>query len=194
MSGQFKEFDESLTELKRLFLIGVFIIFVILGGQFKSFAQPVIILFTIPFAFVGAMIGLLVSGSPFSIVALYGMVALAGVAVNDAIVMIDFINKARASGVGKWSSLLRAGRLRLRPIFLTSLTTIGGLLPTALGLGGRSESWAPLANVIVWGMVGSTAMTLFVIPCIYRIIIDDIPGWRQRRKAKRRARREARAV
>jgi len=193
MSGQFKEFEESLTALKRLFLIGVFIIFVILGGQFKSFSQPLIILATIPFAFIGAMIGLLVSGSPVSLIALYGLVALAGVAVNDAIVMIDFINKGRAAGIGKWSSLLRAGRLRLRPIFLTSLTTIGGLLPTALGLGGRSESWSPLANVIVWGMMGSTLMTLFIIPCIYRIIIDDIPGCWRRWRAKRRAKKEARA-
>ncbi len=194
MSGQYKEFQESFASLQRLFLIGVFLIFVILGGQFKSFFQPIIILFTIPFAFIGAMVGLLVSGSPLSIVTLYGMVALAGVAVNDAIVMIDFINKSRVNGDGKWASLLRAGRLRLRPIMLTSLTTIGGLLPTALGLGGRSESWAPLAAVIVWGMAASTLMTLFVIPCIYRIMIDDIPAWRQRRKEKRRLKRAAKAL
>ncbi|MDP8224123.1 MAG: efflux RND transporter permease subunit [Candidatus Lernaella stagnicola] len=191
-SGQFKEFEESFAALKRLFLVGVFLIFVILGGQFKSFKQPFIILFTIPFAFIGAMFGLLVAGAPFSIVAMYGMVALAGVAVNDAIVLIDFINKARASGLGTWHSLFRAGSLRLRPILLTTITTIGGLLPTAIGLGGRSETWSPLANVIVFGMLGSTLMTLFVIPCIYRILIDDIPRWRQRRKEKRRTRRALR--
>jgi multidrug efflux pump subunit AcrB len=191
-SGQFKEFEESFSALKRLFLIGLFLIYVILGGQFKSFFQPLIILFTIPFAFIGSMFGLLVAGAPFSIVAMYGMVALAGVAVNDAIVMMDFVNKARASGYGAFHSLFRAGTLRLRPILLTTVTTVGGLLPTALGLGGRSSTWAPLANVIVFGMLGSTMMTLFVIPCVYRIIIDDIPLWRRRLKARRQEKRLAR--
>ena len=185
--GEFKEFEESFAALGRLFLIGVFLIFVILGGQFKSFIQPFIILFTIPFAFIGSMIGLLISGSPFSIVVMYGIVALAGVAVNDAIVMIDFVNSARARGVGAMESLIESGALRLRPILLTTVTTVGGLLPTALGLGGRSESWAPLANVIVFGMLASTLMTLFVIPCIYRILIDDILAWAKRIGEKREA-------
>ena len=178
--GEFKEFEESFASLKMLFLVGIFLVYVILGGQFKSFVQPIIILFTIPFAFIGSMLGLLVAGSSFSIVVMYGIVALAGVAVNDAIVMIDFVNKAREKGIDKLQSLLQAGQLRLRPILLTTITTVGGLLPTALGLGGRSESWAPLANVIVFGMLGSTLMTLFIIPCVYRIFIDDIP-----RKLKR---------
>ena len=186
MGGEFKEFEESFKSLQQLFLIGVFLIFVILGGQFKSFIQPFIILFTIPFAFIGAMIGLLVSGSPFSIVTMYGIVALGGVAVNDAIVLIDFVNNSRKNGMGKNESLIESGKLRLRPIFLTTITTVGGLLPIALGLGGRSQSWAPLANVIVFGMIASTLMTLFVIPIIYKIIIDDIPDWRRSRKERRR--------
>jgi multidrug efflux pump subunit AcrB len=181
MGGQFKEFEESFSSLKQLFLIGVFLIFVILGGQFKSFTQPFIILFTVPFAFIGSMIGLLIAGSPFSIVVMFGMVALAGVAVNDAIVMIDFVNRSRKNGEGKVESLINAGKLRLRPIFLTTVTTVGALLPTALGLGGRSETWSPLANVIVFGMLGAMFMTLFIIPCLFRILIDDIPGWMRRR-------------
>jgi len=191
MGGQFKEFEEAFASLGRLFLLGVFLIYVILGGQFKSFIQPFIVLFAIPFSFIGAMFGLLVAGAPFSIVAMYGMVALAGVAVNDAIVMIDFINGARRRGADSWTSIVNAGRLRLRPIFLTTVTTIGGLLPTAVGLGGRSETWAPLANVIVFGILCSTLMTLFIVPCLYRIFVDDIPGWHRRRKEKRRARRAA---
>jgi len=175
--GEFKEFEESFSSLKQLFMVGIFLVFVILGGQFKSFIQPFIILFTIPFAFIGSMIGLLIAGNPFSIVVMYGMVALAGVAVNDAIVMVDFINNARKKGADAISSLIESGTLRLRPILLTTITTVGGLLPTALGLGGRSESWAPLANVIVFGMLASTGMTLFIIPCVYRILIDDIPLW-----------------
>ena len=190
--GQFKEWTESFSSLTRLFLIGILIIFIILGGQFKSFGQPIIILFTIPFAFIGSVFGLLVSGAPFSIVTMFGMVALAGIAVNDAIVMVTFINSARAAGASRWMSLLRAGRLRLRPIILTTVTTVGGLLPVALGLGGHSEVWAPLANVIVWGMLVGTLMTLFVIPCVYSILIDDLGGWISERKQRRIARRASR--
>ena len=185
MGGEFKEFEESFASLKMLFLVGILLVYVILGGQFKSFTQPIIILFTIPFAFIGSMLGLLVAGSSFSIVVMYGIVALAGVAVNDAIVMIDFVNKGRGRGVERRQSLIQAGQLRLRPILLTTITTVGGLLPTALGLGGRSSSWAPLANVIVFGMLGSTMMTLFIIPCVYRIFIDDIP--RKLRKFRRKS-------
>jgi multidrug efflux pump subunit AcrB len=195
--GQFKEFMDSVEALGKLFMVGILLIYIILGGQFKSFGQPLIILFTIPFAFIGSMFGLIVSGAPFSIIAMFGMVALAGIAVNDAIVMVTFVNSSRANGASRWYSLIRAGRLRLRPIILTTVTTVGGLLPTALGIGGHSELWAPLANVIVWGMLVGTMMTLFVIPCLYAVFIDDLGEWRKKRKAKRhgkRARKKQKAL
>ncbi|MFH0765697.1 MAG: efflux RND transporter permease subunit, partial [Calditrichota bacterium] len=174
--GQFKEFEESFSELGRLFGLGVIIIFTILGAQFKSVRQSTIILLTIPFAFIGSMIGLLVNQNPFSIVAMYGMVALAGIAVNDAIVMLSFINGSRAAGSGRWRSIIQSGRQRLRPILLTSLTTILGLLPMALGLGGRSESWMPLANCIIWGLGAATLLTLLVIPSVYTVVVDEAFG------------------
>ncbi len=107
-------------------------------------------------------------------VTMYGIVALAGIAVNDAIVLITFINNARNRGASRYASVVEAGMLRLRPIILTSVTTIGGLLPMALGLGGHSESWAPLANTIIWGMMFATILTLLIIPAVYTIIVDDI--------------------
>ena len=128
-----------------------------------------------PFAFVGAMVGLIISGNPFSIITLFGMVALAGVAVNDAIVLISFVNSAKARGMDPADAVIEGGVLRLRPIILTSATTIAGLLPMAMGLGGMSLTWSPLANTIVWGLGVGTLLTLFMIPAAYLVIVHDIP-------------------
>lgn len=172
--GEFKEFRDTFDNILQLFMIGIFLIYLILSGQFRSFVQPLIILFTIPFAFLGATVGLLILGSKFTVVTMYGIVALAGIAVNDAIVLISFINNARGRGADKYASVMEAGMLRLRPIILTSVTTIGGLLPMALGLGGHSENWAPLANTIIWGLLFATILTLLIIPAVYTIIVDDL--------------------
>jgi len=182
--GQFAEFKEAFSSLTQLFVLGIFIMYMLLGAQFKSFTQPLIILFTVPFAFIGAMLGLIVSGSSFGIVTLFGMVALAGIVVNDSIVLIDFINMRRRKGVSKWRAIMEGGELRLRPILLTTITTIFGLLPMAIGLGGRSETWMPLANTIIWGLAMSTLLTLFIIPALYAIIDDLTPkGHRVHREA-----------
>jgi multidrug efflux pump subunit AcrB len=175
--GEFEEFQEAFSGIFRLFLVGIGLIYVILGTQFRSFIQPLIIMIAIPFAFIGAMLGLLFSGNPFSITTLFGFVALAGVVVNNSIVMVTFINEARRSGVDKRESIIQSGMIRFRPIIMTSLTTIFGLLPMAIGLGGKSEVWGPLANTIVWGLSVSTVLTLLVIPSVYELIVDDIGGW-----------------
>lgn len=178
--GEYQEFKEAFTNVAQLFMIGVLLIYVILGAQFRSYLQPVVVLFTVPFAFVGAVIGLLVSGNPFSIATMFGMVALAGVAVNDGIVLISFANDAKARGVPPEEAVIEAGRLRLRPVILTSATTIAGLLPMAMGMGGMSLTWGPLANSIVWGLWVATVLTLFFIPALYVLIVHDI-GDRLRR-------------
>lgn len=116
--------------------------------------------------------GLLFIGSPFNINNLYGLVALAGVAVNDSLVLISFINDARERGVRRWRSILSAGKIRLRPILLTTITTVIGLLPMAIGIGGKSDIWSPLANVMVWGLSIGTILTLFLVPCLYAILGD----------------------
>ncbi len=171
--GEWNEFKNAFGSLSKLFVIGLLLIYMILGAQFKSFLQPFIILFTIPFAVIGAMTGLLFLGDPFSIATLYGIVALGGVVVNDALVLVDFVNRDRTRGSGRYMSLIRAGKRRLRPILSTSITTIFGLLPMAVGLGGRSVVWGPLATTIVWGLSVATLLTLFVIPALYAIT-DDI--------------------
>ncbi len=177
--GQYDEFTKTFDNILSLFILSIILIFLILGTQFNSYTQPFIILTTVPFALIGAMLGLLISNNPFSIVSMFGFVALAGIVVNDAIVLITFINNRREnnhlSKFQLWRSIVDAGRLRLRPIILTSLTTIFGLLPLAFGIGGQSEMWAPLANVILFGLLISTILTLFIIPC-FVAIIDDIKG------------------
>ncbi|MFC1728808.1 efflux RND transporter permease subunit [candidate division KSB1 bacterium] len=171
--GEFQEMNETLDSLWKLFLFGLFLMYLILGGQFKSFIQPLMIMYTIPFGFIGAVVGLLLVNSPFTIATMYGVIALAGIVVNDSLVLISFINNARQKGLDRWESIIQAGRVRLRPIILTSITTIFGLLPMALGLGGKSATWGPLAATIVGGLFFSTVFTLFVIPCLLAGV-DDI--------------------
>ncbi|KPL08138.1 hypothetical protein AMJ86_01835 [bacterium SM23_57] len=184
-TGAFEEYTEAFSNILQLFAIGLFLIYIILGGQFRSFIQPLVIMGTIPFAFMGAVIGLLLSGDPFSITTLYGIVALGGIVVNDSIVMVTFINNARREGMGRWKSVIQAGQLRLRPVLLTSITTICGVLPMAIGLGGKSEVWAPLANTIAWGLGAATFLTLLILPTVFSIVVDDIGGMWRRFKARR---------
>ena len=170
--GVFDQISESFGELGRLFVVGILIMYVILGAQFKSFIQPIIILFAVPFGFMGAMVGLLIIGAPLSMVALFGTVALAGIVVNDSIVMIDFMNQYRLRGYNKWRAILKGGSVRLRPIILTSVTTICGLIPMAIGLGGKSPIWMPIAYTIIFGLSAATLLTVFVMPALYAITAD----------------------
>ena len=156
----------------KLFIVGLLLIYVVLGAQFRSFIQPIIIMFAVPFGMIGAMVGLLLSDATLSVVAMFGIVALSGIVVNDSIVLIDFINKYRERGYNKWYAILKGGSIRLRPIILTSLTTIFGLIPMAIGLGGKSPIWMPMAYTIIFGLAVATAMTLFVMPALYAITSD----------------------
>ena len=185
--GEFDQILESFKELGlKLLPVGVMLMYFILGAQFKSFLQPFIILFAIPFGVIGAMVGLLITQSTLSLIALFGVVALAGIVVNDSIVLIDFINQRRNQNQKSKTyddqekandpvnelrdAVLKGSRLRLRPIVLTSITTIAGLIPMFLGLGGKSPVWQPLASTIIFGLLFSTLLTLFVMPALYYII------------------------
>ncbi|MBN2527051.1 MAG: efflux RND transporter permease subunit [Deltaproteobacteria bacterium] len=198
-SGEMQEFKDMWANIISLFAFGMLLIYAILGTQFRSYVQPLVIFFTIPFAFVGAVLGLLISGNPFSLITMYGIVALAGVAVNDAIVLVSFVNNERRHGMPIKKAVIEAGRLRIRPILLTTLTTIAGLTPMALGIGGASLTWSPLANTILWGLGVGTLLTLFLIPAIYVIFIDDIGGLIRRwqaasiRRSRRRKQKAQRA-
>jgi multidrug efflux pump subunit AcrB len=186
--GEFAEFANLLIQILQIFLIGIFLIYVILGTQFNSYAQPFLILFSVPFAFVGVIMYLVVSGTPFSTTVLYAGVALAGIAVNDSIVLISFINELKEKNYATEHAVVEAAVLRIRPIVLTSITTIAGLVPTALGLGGQSVVWGPMASTIIFGLFFSTATALLIIPAVYGVW-DDISSRRIEKKRLRSLRR-----
>ncbi|MFP4163747.1 MAG: efflux RND transporter permease subunit [Chitinispirillaceae bacterium] len=184
--GEFEEFQNILADILRLFLVGVFLMYVILGSLFNSYFQPLLLMFTIPFAFAGVVIYLFIANVAFSTVVMYAGVALAGIAVNDSIVLISFINRNRRKQDSIKEAVVEGVKTRLRPIILTSVTTIGGLLPTALGLGGSSPVWGPMASTIIFGLLFSTFTALFIIPCYYYIGADagiKFAGWKNRLSA-----------
>ncbi len=166
-SGELDDIQESLDALVSLFLFGILLIFLILGTQFNSFSQPLMILFTVPMAFMGVVLGLFVTNNPLSLFTMFGVVALAGIAVNDDIVLISTANDSRKRGVSKLYAAIYAGRRRFVPVIITSLTTIAGLFTLATGLAGFSLMWGPVAVAIVWGLASSTVLTLFILPVIY---------------------------
>ncbi len=171
-SGELEDIQESLDAMGKLFALGVGLIYLILATQFRSYWQPLIILLTVPLAFTGVVLGLLVSGNPLSLYTLYGVIALTGIAVNSAIVLIDAANERRAAGMSVQHAAIYAARRRVVPILITSTTTIGGLLSLAIGLGGKSLMWGPVAASIVWGLGFSTVLTLFAVPLVYRMAMQ----------------------
>jgi multidrug efflux pump subunit AcrB len=189
VGGEFSELDDLLIQILRIFLIGVFLIYVILGTQFRSYGQPFLILFAVPFSFVGIVLYLVVSGTPFSTTVMYAAVALAGIAVNDSIVLISFINELREKNYATRDAVVEASATRLRPIILTSVTTIGGLLPTAVGIGGRSVVWGPMASTIIFGLLFSTLTALLLVPCLYGLFDDLKVGRRRRTELRRQSQR-----
>ncbi|MCB1952028.1 MAG: efflux RND transporter permease subunit [Rhodocyclaceae bacterium] len=170
-SGELDDIQESLDSMVRLFAFGVGLIYLILATQFKSYWQPILILVTVPLAFTGVVLGLFVSGNPMSLYTLYGVIALTGIAVNSAIVLIDAANDRLSKGMSVLHAAVYAARRRVVPILITTTTTIGGLFSLAVGLGGKSLMWGPVAASIVWGLGFSTVLTLFAVPLLYRLVM-----------------------
>jgi multidrug efflux pump subunit AcrB len=170
-TGELDDIEESLESMLVLFLLGLGLIYLILATQFKSYFQPFLILITVPMAFTGVVFGLLISNNPLSLYTMYGIIALAGIAVNAAIVLIDAANQRLAAGMRPLHATIFAARRRVIPIIMTTATTIAGLLSLALGLGGRSLLWGPVAVTLVWGLTVSALLTLFIIPLLYRLFM-----------------------
>ena len=168
-SGELDDIQESMDAIGVLFLFGIGLMYMILGTQFRSYFQPLMILVTVPLAFTGVVFGLMITQNPLSLFTMYGVVALAGIAVNAAIVLISAANSRLDSGMSLQHATLYAARRRVVPILITTLTTVAGLFSLAVGLGGKSLIWGPVATAIVWGLGFSTLLTLFVIPLLYRL-------------------------
>ncbi|MDP8216922.1 MAG: efflux RND transporter permease subunit [Candidatus Kaelpia imicola] len=171
--GEQEENVKSLQGFMRAFIIAFFCIFMILAANFNSLIQPFIVMMAIPFGLIGVIWAFLLHGLPLSFFMLMGVVGLSGIVVNDSIVLVEFINNLRQKGIDRRKSIIEAGRLRLRPVLLTTITTSLGLTPTAYGIWGGDPFLKPMALTIVWGLICATVLTLIVIPCIYAVI-DDI--------------------
>ncbi len=170
LAGQNKEMETSLNSLMMALGLAIFLVYIVMAAQFESLLHPFIIMFTIPLAFIGVVLVLYLFNIPLSIVVFLGGIILAGIVVNNAIVLVDYINQLRQRGMQKIDAILLAGRVRLRPILMTTLTTVLGLLPMALGLGDGAEIRTPMAITVIVGLTTATLLTLVVIPTVYAVL------------------------
>ncbi|MGD9136929.1 MAG: efflux RND transporter permease subunit, partial [Desulfobacterales bacterium] len=170
--GQAKRTSESLDSIKSGYLLAMMGIFLLLASQFRSYIQPVIIMMAIPFGLIGAILGHLVMGMEFTIVSIFGIVALSGIVVNDSLILIDFINRALRSGVDISQAVIESGKARFRPVLLTSVTTIAGLFPLLLERSFQAQFLIPMAVSICFGLLIATVLTLLYVPALYLVITD----------------------
>lgn len=170
VAGQNEEMSESFQSLLFALSLAVFLVYLVMASQFESLLHPFIILFTIPLALIGAILALYITGTTISVVVFIGLILLAGIVVNNAIVLIDLINQIREKGTDKIEAIMEGGKSRLRPILMTTLTTTLGLLPLAIGLGDGAELRAPMGITVIGGLLVSTLLTLVVIPVMYSLL------------------------
>ena len=169
VAGQSEEMENSFQSLQFALILAIFLVYLVMASQFESLLHPLLILFTVPLACAGSIYGLYLSGTNISVVVFIGLIMLAGIVVNNAIVLIDRINQLRASGLEKTVAIIEAAQSRLRPILMTTLTTSLGLLPMAIGLGDGAEIRTPMAVTVIYGLLFATVLTLFFIPVIYSL-------------------------
>ena len=172
LEGQEKRTRESLDSLKSGYLLAMMGIFLLLASQFRSYIQPIIIMTAIPFGLIGAILGHLVMGMQFTLISIFGIVALSGIVVNDSLILIDFINRAVRSGAEINTAVVESGKARFRPVFLTSLTTVAGLFPLLLERSFQAQFLIPMAVSISFGLIAATVLTLLYVPALYLIVRD----------------------
>jgi HAE1 family hydrophobic/amphiphilic exporter-1 len=170
IGGQSEDMNESFRSLLFAMALALFLVYLVMASQFESLLYPFVIFFSIPLAAVGALWALWLTATPISVIVFIGLILLAGIVVNNAIVLIDLVNQLRAAGTPLVEALVEGGRLRLRPILMTTLTTTLGLLPLALGVGDGAELRAPMAIPVIGGLVVSTLLTLVVVPVLYKVL------------------------
>ncbi len=167
--GQYEQMQEAFLIMAGAFALATLLVYMIMASQFESFVHPFVIMFTIPLALVGVILALLFTGRPISLPVMIGFVMLGGIAVNNGIVMVDYINQLKRRGVEKKEAILQASAVRLRPVLITAFTTILGMLPMAMSTSEGAEMRAPMAITVIGGLVATTFLTLFVIPIIYSL-------------------------
>ena len=172
VGGENEEMQNSFQSLTFAFGLALALVFLIMAAQFESVVQPLVVLTAVPLAGIGAVTALWIAGDGLNAMSGIGLVILIGIVVNDAIIKVDFINQRRRAGMAKRAAILEAGRLRLRPIVMTTITTVVGLLPLAAGLGAGADLRAPLAVAVIGGLISATFLTLIVVPVVYSLMVE----------------------
>lgn len=167
--GQYEDMQEAFIVMAGAFLLAILLVYMIMASQFESFKHPLVIMFTIPLALIGVVLALLIAGKPIGLPVLIGFVMLGGIAVNNGIVMVDYINQIIRRGVDRKEAILQASAVRLRPVLITAFTTILGMLPMAISTSQGSEMRAPMAITVMGGLIATTFLTLFIIPIVYSL-------------------------
>ena len=170
ISGQSREMLVAFSSMSFAILLAAFLVYIVMASQFESLLHPLVIMSTIPFALVGVAIALFITSKPISVIVLIGVVMLAGIVVNNAIILVDCINTHRKEGMPRQEAIIEGGKIRLRPIMMTTTTTVLGLLPLALGLGEGAELRMPMGITVVGGLLFSTLLTLVLVPVVYDIV------------------------
>ena len=184
LSGLLEDQQDIFFDLYILAAMIILLVFIVLAAQFESLTYPFIIMFSLPFAFTGVFLGLAVTGTPLSVMALIGLIMLAGIVVKNGIVLIDYTNLNRERGYSITHSVIHAGRSRLRPVLMTTLTTVFGMIPMAMGTGEGSEMWRPMGMTVAWGLSVSTLITLLIVPVAYTIFAKNGVLISRRKRAK----------
>ncbi len=189
LGGSIEDQGDAFSDMAMLLVLIIILVYIVMATQFESLVYPFIIMFTIPFAMSGVFIALWMSSTPLSLIALIGAIMLVGIVTKNGIVMVDYMNLLVERGANVADAVIEGGKSRLRPVLMTSLTTVLGMVPMAMGIGEGSETWQPMGIAVVGGLVMSTLLTLFIIPALYAMLQG-----RKERKALRKARIEAEEI
>lgn len=181
-TGEDQQMVEAFASLGLALILAIFLVYMVMAIQFESLIHPLTIMFSVPVAYSGSIFGLALTNKPLSVPAFIGVIMLAGIVVNNAIVLVDYVNTLRGRGLSREEAIIKAGPTRLKPILMTTLTTILGLLPLALGIGEGAEAMAPMAIVVIFGLTTSTMLTLLIVPVIYCIFDDFSNKFKKRVK------------
>jgi multidrug efflux pump len=185
LAGDSRELEESGSSLTFVFILALIIVFMVLASQFESVIHPFTVLLAVPLAVTGALILLKVAGSTINIYSQIGLILLVGLVTKNSILLVEYANQLKERGLSTVDAMIESGRIRLRPILMTSVSTIMGAIPIMLGLGAGSLSRRPLGYAIVGGILFSTVLTLFLVPVVYVLLdtsVENVRAWRERRR------------
>ena len=181
IGGSMEDQQESFSDMGMLLILILMLVYIVMAAQFESLRYPFIIMFSIPFAFVGFILSLFITGETINLMSLIGAIMLVGIVVKNGIVLVDYINLNRERGMGISQAVILGGKSRLRPVLMTSMTTILGMVPMSLGIGEGSELWQPMGIAIVGGLTVSTLVTLVIIPMVYCVFASrEVKSYRKK--------------